>query len=339
MKLSGYINWFRTGQVMTFLRLSKSSRELYRMCFLARASQIGLFRMLASRPKSLEELSEVLGIEDGSRTAFSAFVEMGVSLGELSRTGERYQLRSTLAKSLARPDSDALCALAEEIAGVHVPYILGAPGENGTRKRFAAITDEFSTVVARSSRVLEPILNEVTDSLIPADGPLSLLEVGCGSGVYLLRALRRNPQLKAIGVEVQAEVADRARSEIAAAGFSGRLDIMTADVRSLEYHSAFDLITLHNNIYYFPESERKTLLSRLLAWLKQGGKLVISSTTNERGLLSSVGTLWTEMTEGAGPLPNPTRFCSLLQEIGFTKVRCHRPVPTQSYAVFTAEKR
>lgn len=338
MKLLGYIDWFRTGQAMTMMRLSKSSRELYRMCFIARAAQIGLFRVLASTPRSIQEMSEELVIEDGNRKAFAAFVEIGVSLGELGRQGERYRLRSPLAKALSSSEADPFRALAEEIAGLHAAYILGAPGDKNTRNSFASLTDDFAMVVARSSRVLEPVLNEVTDKLIPAAGPFRLLEIGCGSGVYLLRALRRNAELRAIGVEMQAEVADRTRSEIEAAAFSERSEIINADVRSLEYNGDFDLITLHNNIYYFPETERKSFLSGLLSWLKPGGRLAVSSTSAGKDLLSNLGMLWTEMTRGAGPLPDPRGFCLQLQEAGFTKVRCDRPIPFCSFAVFTAER-
>ena len=120
-------------------------------------------RLLASRPRSLEEMTEELDIEDGSRKAFAAFVEIGISLGEIGRRSERYQLRGQLAKALARSELDPFCALAEEITGLHVPYILGAPGERGARRPFTALTEEFAMVVARSSRVLEPILNKVQD--------------------------------------------------------------------------------------------------------------------------------------------------------------------------------
>jgi cyclopropane fatty-acyl-phospholipid synthase-like methyltransferase len=178
-------------------------------------------------------------------------------------------------------------------------------------------------------------LNEVTDSLVPTSGPFTLLEIGCGSGVYLFRALRRNPDLKAVGVEVQPRVAESLRAQADVQHLSDRVKIVQADVRTLEFKEAFDLITLHNNIYYFPEAERVAFLRQLLSWLRPAGRIAISSACPGGGVFSSYMRLWAAMTAGAGPLPDVRVFTRQLEDAGLVAVRCDKPVLFDSYRVFT----
>jgi len=71
--------------------------------------------------------------------------------------------------------------------------------------------DQDGRLIARSSRVLEPILGEAVDNVVLVGGAMRLLEIGCGSGVYVRRAAARNPQLTALGLELQPVVAEMAK--------------------------------------------------------------------------------------------------------------------------------
>ncbi len=63
----------------------------------------------------------------------------------------------------------------------------------------------------------------------PAAAGDRILEAGCGSGVASLCLLARVPA-KATGVEVDADLAELARSNAAANGFAGAFQVVTADV-------------------------------------------------------------------------------------------------------------
>ena len=79
---------------------------------------------------------------------------------------------------------------------------------------------------------------------------MRLLEVGCGSGTYIRYATDRNSELTALGLELQPQVADMARRNLAAWGLSDRAEIETGDIRERKPTPVFDLVTLHNNLYY-----------------------------------------------------------------------------------------
>ena len=56
-----------------------------------------------------------------------------------------------------------------------------------------------------------------------------------------------------------------ARQNVAAWGVADRVTIETGDVRARRAEPSYDLVTLHNNVYYFPVDERVALLQGLPA--------------------------------------------------------------------------
>lgn len=325
----------RRGRALN--RLSRSSREMYRVFFLARAGETGLLAALAKGGGTVAELARERGLDPDGASVLAAFLELGVALGELSVAGGRFRIAGGLARIMADPDGDDMLAMAQELAGLHAPYLLAVLGDAGAAASLAALTRSCSAVIARSSRIVEPVLGPVVDDLAARAGQGELLEIGCGSGVYLLRALAANAGLRAVGVEMEPEVARGARRAVERAGLAERAEVLAADVRELDFPGRFALITLHNNIYYFPETDRPAFLARLRSWLKPGGRLVVSTICPGPGVFARFMTLWSVATEGAGALPDPARFPELLTEAGFLGARAERPLPVESFYVFTGE--
>jgi SAM-dependent methyltransferase len=78
------------------------------------------------------------------------------------------------------------------------------------------------------------------------------------------------------------------------------------DVRTRAPHADFDLATLHNNIYYFPVVERVAVLRHVQAFLKPGGRLLVTTVCRGPGVAVDILNLWGAMTSGCGRLPAPT---------------------------------
>ena len=180
---------------------------------------------------------------------------------------------------------------------------------------------------ARSSRPVEPILIDVVDKIIPKNGSCRLLEVGCGSGVYIKRACDLNPDLTATGLELQKEVADFARENTIIWQIEDRVTIEPIDIRRYESKEKYNLITFHNLIYYFPVNERINLFRRLGGFLHPGGQLILTTLCPVKDPSIQLMNLWSSMTEGCGPLPHPQQVCNQLKEAGFDKVRCEKLMP------------
>ena len=68
---------------------------------------------------------------------------------------------------------------------------------------------------------------------------------------YIIYAADRHRRLNAVGLELDAHVAEIARRNVQTRGLLDRVTIMVADVRDYRTAELFDMLTLYNNIYYF----------------------------------------------------------------------------------------
>lgn len=302
---------------------------VYRTAFLVGAAGSGVLRRLAQGPCDTDALAAELGV-DGDRQLLRSWLELGVRLGELAVDDGRYRLKSRTAQSLARPGNDAVTAALEEVVRFHIPVLRDAPAmlQDGRRLTLA---DQDGAIIARSSRVVQPFVEEAMERVLDRKAPLRLLEIGCGSGVYVRHAATLNPRLTALAIDVQPEVAATAAANMAAWGLSDRVEVRAADVREMHLEPQFDLVTMHNNIYYFPVAERTELLKHTRSLLAPGGRLLLTTSCRGGNLSMEVLNLWFEFADFGGPLPESAELAEQLRAAGFGAVEVRRLIPGEQF--------
>jgi SAM-dependent methyltransferase len=336
VKLALFWTLLRNGRMQGIREVGALSLPFQRLCFLAAAESAGVLRALAAGPAPAARLAAELGIAPAAGEAFAAWLEVGARLGALRRVGEGFALRSRLARRLARPEHDALAAHLTEIASLHHALLTETPERLRAGRRFQ-LGDQDGVVIARASRLLEDVVHEAIDSVVPRRGALRLLEIGCGSGTHVRRAAERNPELTALALELQPEVAAEARRNLAAWGLAGRIEVEPGDVRARAPEPAFDLATLHQNIYYFPVEERAGVLSHVRGFLRPGGRLLVTTGCRSRTPAMSLLDLWGALTEGCGRLPEPEELVAQLRQADFQAVRARNLLaPCERFYAFVA---
>jgi SAM-dependent methyltransferase len=336
MRASTAASLLRSGEFRLGSRLFKAMRPFYRLCFLAAALEEGILDALAAGACSSGDLAGRLG-PDCDRAGLESWLELGVKLGVLGRDGRSYTLAGRLSRSLARERHDPYRALVMEIASVHHELITQAPQRLRAGRKLD-LDPAYAELIARSSRISEPMIRDVLADCLPATGEFRLLEVGCGSGAYIRFACDRSPALSAVGLELQPDVAVFARKNIADWGLSGRVEIRAGDVRSFTSECPFDLVTLHQNIYYFPVEERVALARKLRGLLTPGGTLLLTSACQGGSFGLEVLNLWALSTDGCGALPDPDHLCAQLREAGLEDVRAKRLIPIESFFSFSGRR-
>jgi SAM-dependent methyltransferase len=319
----------------TLARLVPWQGVLYRVCFLAGAARHGVLARLAEGPVSFDDLAARYAPHPSGRDALESWLRVGCLVNELSLGPRGYELKGFLARKLAMPLHDATAAFLEEIVTLHARLLLETPGLLAQGRRFA-LADADGELIARSSRILEPVVAEAIRMNFPPQGPARLLEVGCGSGTYLRHAAQLNPELSGRGLELQTAVAEQARKNLEQWELGGRFEIAVGDIRDQhpDPGSPFDLVTLHNNIYYFPVSERTALLRHLRGFLRPGGLLLITTGTKGGAVGLELLSLWASATEGCGPLPESTELVEQLRDAGFEPEQPHQILPGQAFYGF-----
>jgi len=216
---------------------------------------------------------------------------------------------------------------------LHHKLILETPERPKNGKKWE-LSDQDGEMIARSSRIVEPFHYEVIDTIFPGTGAARLLEVGCGSGIYIKQAAAKNPQLTALGIELQPEVAEMARRNMETWHLENRVQIKSGDIRGQDFGNDFDIVTLYNNIYYFPVAERVALLKRLKSFLKPGGFLALITGCQGGQPLMELLNLWGATTAGCDRLPGAEEMAAQMKAAGFEKIQTKNLLPGNSFYAF-----
>ena len=326
MALKSLVKFISNTPVMLMLRISKSTKETCRTGFVLTAISEGIYDIMQSGPATFEEIQKFLK-SDFNPEGLKAWLDLGVSLGELNKSTNGYSIKGKLSKELINPANDTWRAFLQVRAEVFYDFIINTPSMLKKSMQFE-YSEAHGELVARSSRTLEPVLLDVVDKLIPKNKPYRLLEVGCGSGIYIKRACELNPLLSVVGLEVQQSVSDFARENINTWHIEDRVAIENTDIRKYESKADFDLVTFYNLIYYFPVDERIDLLKDLGKHLKPGGELILTSMCKGKNPSLNLMNLWTSMTAGYGPLPNPKQIHEQLKKAGYHKIKSEMLIPS-----------
>jgi SAM-dependent methyltransferase len=335
MVIQAFLEMIRKRQLLPYLRLSRNFIPFYRLSYIAALERSELLSLFSKGSLELNELMHTTGMQDGDPEMMEAWLQVGIRLKQIRFRSGKYSLRG-LSKILARRKSaDPLLAIGAEAATLHHLMIVESPTKLRRGEKWQ-LSDQDGELIARSSRVIEPFMKGVIRQVIPKNEPIRLLEVGPGSGIYLRHATDWNPQLTALGVELQSDVADMARQNIRDWGLEERIEIEAGDVRSKDFNDAFDIITLYNNIYYFPLNEWVKLFSQLRSFLKPDGSVVLVTGCQGGQPMMELLNLWGASTEGCARLPEPNEMVDKLREAGFSDVWMKNLAPGDSLYVFQA---
>jgi SAM-dependent methyltransferase len=334
MSIKPILKLMMNNQLLALTGSNALLKPFYQLNYLVAAKECGLFELLLDAPKGFEQLAEVYCTGDKAREALEAWLGLGVQLGYLGLDPRGYALKG-LAKKLALPQNDAALALLQEAAGLHSNLISQTVRKlrNGDLWN---LEDQDGEIIARSSRIMEAFQTEAIDRFFPASGVASLLEIGCGSGFYIKYAANRNPSLAALGLELQPNVADVARRNISEWGLQGRVRIEVGDIRLKAPDECFSIVTLYNNIYYFPVESRVSLLQHIRQFIKPGGFLLLITCCQGGSLGVEVLNLWGAATLTGGRLPSKHELISQLHHAGFQDVQTIRLIPGEELFAFKA---
>jgi SAM-dependent methyltransferase len=325
-------SWLPPRKSLKYLRATLGivgdSRALSRIRFLRAADGVGLIQHLRA-PITAEELARRLAITDTG--LLRELLDVGVAVGELRSRGGRYSMKGCRVRALASKAGDALGAFAGELADYRGDVYRGLPAQlfGGEPNRYL---DEYDELVARSSRLVEPLIAGFVRHVLTERPARSLLEIGCGTGIYIRHAAQVCPQLRAVGIDMSEPVTALAADNLTAWGLGERCTALHADIRrphAANLDGPFDVITLHNNLYYFSEAEQREVFADLRRRLAPGGRLVMTSVFAGRTLLAAEFNLVLRSTAGCWPLPERTELRNALKDAGYRAIAFHRLIATE----------
>jgi ubiquinone/menaquinone biosynthesis C-methylase UbiE len=109
--------------------------------------------------------------------------------------------------------------------------------------------------------------------LLPSTGPLKVLDIAAGHGMYGITIARHNPEAQITALD-WASVLEVAEENAEKAGVAARYSIIAGSAFDVEFGSGYDVILLTNFLHHFDAHTNEQLLRKVHAALKPGGKAV-----------------------------------------------------------------
>lgn len=250
---------------------------------LASAVEMDVFTRLSGRPVSIEEFSDLLGLQP--RPA-EMLLSGCAALGLLQKVGDRFENS----------------ALAEEYLVRGKPYYFGGVVTMLDKRLYqpwGRLTEALRTNRAQTwgdaPGLFEAIAQHPEEQRVFTEAMHSwssqsgravaeafdfspyrqLLDVGGGSGAYCLEAARRYPHLRAVVFDIPAALAI-AREKIAEAGLADRISTHAGDFFQDELPKGSDVVLLSMILHDWTPEKNRAILRQCFDALPSGGALIVS---------------------------------------------------------------
>lgn len=302
-------------------------RGFVRLHFLSSAVQADLVDAL-DRPQTAAELAAKLNLPDDC--LLIGLLDVGVAVGELGLRNGRYRRKGARIRTIAKDSGDPLRAMVIELADYHSSVYLDLPDRlrGGPRGNYL---DRYDEVIARSSVFMTPYISRFVRDVVTESGARRVLEIGCGTGIYLKAAADASPEIAGVGIDMSDRVVEMANVNLQKWRIAARFKAIRANINDSDpgLDGPYDLITLHNNVYYFAEDARTALFSSLRQRLAPGGRLILVSLFKAPTVISADLDLVLRSTEDNYPLPERDDLSASLTKAGYSAPRFHRLIPAE----------
>jgi ubiquinone/menaquinone biosynthesis C-methylase UbiE len=238
------------------------------------ANQIGLFEALADAPATLDDLARRTSIP---RRTLRILADAMVALGFLERQGDWYQNTLVSSTFLSGRTSTDLRPALRYWNQLNYPRWTALEAVVRTEQ---AVFGEF-TFTAEEQQLYTEGVEAITAGTARALATTyefarhrKVLDLGGGTGSFLLAVLRQHPQVEATLFDVPA-VAARARQRLADSPVATRLRVVEGDFFTDPLPADHDVILIANVFHNFLPERNRALLERVCACVSAGTRLLL----------------------------------------------------------------
>jgi O-methyltransferase/methyltransferase family protein len=312
-----------------------------RTAALRTAIEIDLFRAVGEGPGDVASLAQRCGASERGIRILCDFLTVQ---GLLQKTNGRYIHTPTSALFLD-PQSPASMASTARFLGnrmVQEPFdrlteivrtgrtVL--PGDGSVEPNNPAWIEFAHSMAPMMAPMAGPLGTVATAGL---RGPIAVLDIAAGHGLFGIEIARQNPDARIVAVD-WAAVLDVARANARKAGVEARYETKPGSAFEVDYGGPYDVALLTNFLHHFDPPTCITLLKKVRASLRAGGRAAtLEFVPNEDRIsppMPAGFSLTMLATTPAGDAYTLKDLESMYHAAGFTEVSAH-PVPTGPHTV------
>lgn len=245
------------------------------------AVELGVFARLAAGPKGLDALAAETG---ASRRGLRILLDALVGLEFLAKdAGGAYRLTPEADAFLVPGRPDYRGAFFRHISSQLLPKWLGLTDVVRTGKPAAAVNQEgdgsaffekfVEDIFPMSRRAAQALADHL--KLAAADGPVSVLDLAAGSGVWGVSLAEASPRVRVTAVDWPG-VLPVTKRVAARHGVADRFTFAPGDLRDADFGTGHQVATLGHILHSEGEARSRALLRKTFAALAPGGVIAIA---------------------------------------------------------------
>jgi 2-polyprenyl-3-methyl-5-hydroxy-6-metoxy-1,4-benzoquinol methylase len=305
-----------------------------RTAALRAAVELDLFTAIGDGASTVPAIAAACGASERGIRILCDYLTI---VGFLIKTGASYQLTPDSAVFLSQRSPAYFGAAVAFLAS---PEIVGHFDKLASTIRRGTIAEEDSTVADENplwqtfARVMMPMMmmpaQAIADMLgVAADGPLKVLDIAAGHGVFGIAIAQKNPQAQVVAVD-WAGVLTVATENAAKMGVAARHTTVAGDAFKVDWGAGYDIALMTNFLHHFDAATCTTLLKRVAAALKPRGRVAVLEFVPNEDRISPPGSATFAM-QMLGDTPHGdahtfSELSAMLKAAGFATATSH-PMP------------
>jgi 2-polyprenyl-3-methyl-5-hydroxy-6-metoxy-1,4-benzoquinol methylase len=266
-------------------------------------------------------------------------------IGFLTKQGDRYQLTPDTTVFLSKRSpaymGGTMAFLGSPEIVHHFDDLAGTIRRGSIPKSESTVSEEnpvWETFARAMMPMMMPPAQAIAGILGPASGPIKVLDIAAGHGIFGIVIAQKNPQAQIVASD-WAGVLKVAAENASQMGVAARHKTVPGDAFSVDWGSGYDVALMTNFLHHFDVETCTTLLKKVAASLKPGGRIAILEfvPNDDRVTPPGAATFAMQMLGGTphGDAYTLAELTAMLKAAGFSSVSGHPLQGPQTVVVAT----
>jgi SAM-dependent methyltransferase len=298
------------------------------------AVELGLFTAISEGAQTVVEIAKRCG---GSERGIRILCDFMALRGVLAKTGDRYALTPMSATFLVKTSPAYMGTTLQFLTS---PALM----DNFTRLadtiRRGSVDARGNTVSGEEQEHWVNFAKAMVPMMMPAGmamadmlkdaGPIRVLDIAAGHGMFGVLIAQRNPKAEVVAVDWPGVLAV-ATENAAKFGVADRVTLRPGDAFKVDYGTGYDVALITNFLHHYDQPTNTTLLKKVAASLKPGGRaFILEAVPNEDRVSPPFAASFSMVMLAGTPAGDAYTFAqlrSMAQAAGFKNVTSHQLQP------------
>lgn len=239
------------------------------------AIELGLFTTIADGDNTSKKAAEALGASEKGVRILADYL---AASGYLEKTGDRYALPTDVDQFLNRRSPMYIGSISRFLVRETIDDVEAAVRMGGTTQQENAMDPEHP-IWEEFAKSMAPLMGWpaqlMAEKLCEKDRDVEkVLDIAAGHGLFGVAIAQRCPRAHIVAVDWK-NVLEYAKQNAEQAGAGNRYELKPGSAFEVDFGVDYDLVLLTNFLHHFSVEKNTTLLKKVRAALKPGGRLAI----------------------------------------------------------------